>query len=177
MKYRMTAFIGLAAAVFVSLAAPTHADVPPELARAEAAVVESWLKAPLGVRRAVFVSRSPEVFGIYEPRASNRFRAGETLLVYAEPVGYGWKPVGGNRVEFGFSVDFVVKGRDGVILGGREDFARLVLQSYNRNREFMLSLSVDVTGAPPGDYVLSFRLRDIASAKTATFELPFTAAP
>lgn len=154
----------------------THAlaDVPQELTRAEAAVVAAWSKAPLGIRRAVFVASPPEGFGIYEPRSSNRFRPGETLLVYAEPIGFGWKSIGGDRVEFGFDVDFVVKERDGTIVGGKDKFARLVLQSRNRNREFMLKLSLNLTGAPPGDYVLQFRLRDIASDKSTSFELPFT---
>jgi len=164
------------AAALLMLGSHAFAETSPDLDRAEAAVVAAWIKAPLGVRRAFFVARPPEGFGIYERRPSNRFKPGETLFVYAEPVGFGWKPVGGDRVEFGFEVDFVIKKRDGTIIGGKDNFARLALQSHSRNREFMLKLSLDVAGVPSGDYVLQYRLRDIASDKSMSFELPFTIA-
>ena len=170
---RMMQALAVVAMAFL-VAFGANAQVPPELARAEAASIEAWTKAPLGVRRAVFVARAPDGFGIYAQRPSSRFKAGEALIVYAEPVGYGWKRIGGDRFEFGFDVDFVIKEQGGNILAGKEDFAHLALQSYNRNREFMLTLTLDISGAPPGNYVLQYRLRDIASNKTASFELPFT---
>jgi len=40
----------------------------------------------------------------------------------------------------------------------------------------MLTLTLDVSGADPGDYVLEYKLRDIASAKFTSFELPFNIA-
>jgi hypothetical protein len=144
-----------------------------EIEKRDAAVVEAWQTAPLTVRHAVFVSEHPTGFGIYKERASNIFKPGEKLAVYAEPVGYGWKRLGDGLFEFGFVVDFLVKSADGEILAGKQDFARLVQRSHVRNREFMLTLDLDLTGATPGNYVVQYALHDIASDKSTSFDLPF----
>jgi hypothetical protein len=118
-------------------------------------------------------SRSPHGFGLYQERASNVFKPGEALVTYAEPVGYGAKDAGNGLLEFGFAVDFLIKSPDGQVLTGQQDFARLTQQSHVRNLEFMLLLTLNVTGAPSGDYVVEYKLRDISGEKTTSFELPF----
>jgi hypothetical protein len=147
-----------------------------EFDRREAAVYEAWQQAPLTVRRAIFVSDHPEWYGMYTARPSNTFKPGEPLVAYAEPIGYGWKEISKDTYEFGFAVDFLLKRPDGSILAGKQDFAKLIKQTHVRNREFMLTLTLDVSGADPGDYVLEYKLRDIASAKSTSFELPFNIA-
>src|SRR5580704_1854003 len=141
--------------------------------RAMLAVLGAWEKTPLTVRRALFVSDHPHGFGLYQERASNVFKPGEALVTYAEPVGYGAKDAGNGLLEFGFAVDFLIKSPDGQILTGQQDFARLAQQSHVRNLEFMLLLTLNVTGAPSGDYVVEYKLRDISGDKTTSFELPF----
>ena len=37
----------------------------------------------------------------------------------------------------------------------------------------MVTLTLNVTGAPPGDYVVEYKMRDIAGEKSTSFELPF----
>ena len=128
---------------------------------------------PLSVRRAIFVAKKAQGFGQFEERSSNVFKAGEPLIAYAEPVGYGWKDVGNGMFEFGFAVDFLIKSPDGKILAGQQDFARLAERSHARNLEFMVTLTLNVTGAPPGDYVVEYKMRDIAGDKSTSFELPF----
>lgn len=100
---------------------------------------------------------------------------GEALVTYAEPVGYGAKDAGNGLLEFGFAVDFPdqIAGRPDPRLAGQQDFARLTQQSHVRNLEFMLLLTLNVSGAPPGDYVVEYKLRDISGDKTTSFELPF----
>jgi hypothetical protein len=144
-----------------------------EIDRRYAALLEAWEKTPLTVRRALFVSDHPHGFGLYQERASNVFKPGEALVTYAEPVGYGAKDAGNGLLEFGFAVDFLIKSPDGQILTGQQDFARLTQQSHVRNLEFMLLLTLNVTGAPSGDYVVEYKLRDISGEKTTSFELPF----
>jgi hypothetical protein len=129
------------------------------------------------VRRALFVADHPHGFGLYQERASNVFKPGEALVTDAEPVGYGAKDAGNSLLQFGFAVDFLIKSPDGQILTGQQDFARLTQQSYVRNLEFMPLLTLDVSGAPPGDYVGEYKLRDISGDKTTSFELPFKIAP
>jgi hypothetical protein len=37
----------------------------------------------------------------------------------------------------------------------------------------MVTLTMNVSGAPAGDYVLEYKLRDLASDKSAVINLPF----
>jgi hypothetical protein len=158
---------------FLALASAGQSQSLPEIDRREAALVEAWQKTPLTIRRAVFVSKHPDGFGMYAARETNIFKPGEQLVTYAEPVGYGWNVIGQGMYEFGFIVDFLIKQPDGKIVAGQQDFAKLARTSRVRNREFMLTLTLDVTGANPGDYVLEYKLRDITGDKSTSFELPF----
>jgi hypothetical protein len=155
------------------LAAPANAQTLQEIDKRDAAVIEAWNATPLSIRKAVFVSQHPNGYGEYAERPNNAFKQGEKLVAYAEPVGYGWKDAGDGKYQFGFTVDFVIKSPDGKVLGGQENFADLTQTSYARNREFMVILNLSLSDAPPGDYVVEYKLHDIASNKTATFSLPF----
>src|SRR5262245_19571021 len=117
------------------LAGGAHAQSLQEVEKRDAAVIEAWDKTPLTVRRAVFVSEHPKGFGQYVERKSKVFPAGEKLVAYVEPVGYGWKLAGDGGFEFGFAVDFLIKTPDGKVLAGQEDFAKLSEASRSRNRE------------------------------------------
>jgi hypothetical protein len=151
----------------------TYAAEADELSRSEAAYAAAWEQAPLKVRQAIFVTERPDGYGMYSQRPDNVFKQGEKLVTYAEPVGYGFKDIGNGNVEFGFQVGFVIKKPTGEILGGNENFARLTKTSHVRNREFMLTLTLDISDAPAGDYVLVYKLQDITGNKSTSFELPF----
>jgi hypothetical protein len=144
-----------------------------EIDKRDGAVIDAWRQTPLTVRRAVFVSRAAETFDNYDARQSNTFRSGEPLVAYIEPVAYGWKDSSDGFHEFGFAVDFVIKDSGGKVLAGQDNFANLVRKSRSRLREFFLTLTMNVNGAPPGDYVLEYKLRDIADGKLLVVDLPF----
>jgi hypothetical protein len=169
---QMMRFILAVLAVLLEISA-VEAQSLQEIDRRYAALVEAWEKTPLTVRRALFVADHPHGFGLYKERASNVFKPGEALVTYAEPVGFGAKDAGNGLLEFGFAVDFLIKSPDGQILTGQQDFARLTKQSHVRNLEFMLVLTLNVTGAPPGDYVVEYKLRDVSGDKSTSFEQPF----
>jgi hypothetical protein len=145
-----------------------------EINKREQAVVEAWEKTPLTVRRAIFVTEPPKSFGIYKPRSSSRFKSGDPIIVYAEPVGFGWKTVEDDQFEFGFNVDLIVKTAAGKLVGEQDNFAKLAMKSRYRNREFMIQLTLDLNNASAGDYLLDYRLHDLGAEKTTTLELPFT---
>ena len=169
MKYALA--VSLIAFVFCNAAA--QAQSFEELNKREAAVVEAWNAMPLTVRRAIFVEGHPDGFGQYVERPNNAFKKGDTLTTYAEPVGYGWKDLGGGVYQFGFKVDFLVKTADGKVIGGHEDFADLAMKSHAHNREFMVLLNLSLSNIEPGDYVIDYTLHDIASSKTYTISQPF----
>jgi hypothetical protein len=156
-----------------TLADAADAQTLEEIDKRMAAVGEAWAATPLTVRKVFFVAQRPDGFGQYVVRPNNVFKAGEKLVAYAEPVGYGWKDIGGGQYEFGFKVDFLIKTPDGKILTGQQDFADLVEKSLARNLEFMMVLTLDVSGAPAGDYVVEYTLRDRTGPKSTTVSLPF----
>lgn len=78
---------GLLAAMSAGLCSPGYADA---LDDAYAAYMDAWDAAPLSVRKAVFVDDAALGYGLYVERESNAFDAGEPLVVYLEPVGYGY---------------------------------------------------------------------------------------
>jgi hypothetical protein len=144
-----------------------------EIDKRQAAVIEAWQKTPLTIRRALFIEGEPHGFGLYQERSTKEFKPGEKIVVYAEPVGYGWKDAGQGMFELGFVVDFLIKSKDGEVLAGKENFMRIVTESHTRNMEFMVVLTLNMSSAPAGDYVVEYKLHDIASDKSATFEMPF----
>jgi hypothetical protein len=165
--------ISVALLLLLIAAAPGRAQTLQEIDRRDAAVFEAWNAAPLAVRKAIFVSEHPQGYGEYVERADNVFKPGEKLVAYAEPVGYGWKDIGKGEYEFGFKADFLIKSSDGKVLGGQEDFADLTQKSHERNREFMVVLTLSLSDAPPGEYLLEYKLRDVTGDKSTTFKMPF----
>ena len=170
MNKHVIAVCALAAAATVS---PLAAQTLDAIEEAEEAVVVVWERTPLVFRTAVIADTAPEGFGIYLERAHNEFAPGEPVIVYAEPVGYGWHENDDGTYTFGFDIDLLLKRPDGAVVGGQENFQHLELTSRVRNREFMLTLTLTVDGAPPGAYVVEYTARDIASDKQGVIALPF----
>ncbi len=137
------------------------------------AYIKQWLKTPLMVRNATFVSRPNGGYGKYTPRPDAVFKSGEEMLIYAEPLGYGWKKTD-DGYSIDFVVDFIVSSADGKVLGGRKAFQNMGLKSKVRNTEFFVSLTYTFSGIPPGDYLVSTTLNDRHSPKSVNFDLPFT---
>jgi len=166
----------MAAGMELGAATPLAARTLDELDTRQQAVIAAWEKGPLTQRRAVFVTAKPDLYGAYDERKSNVFKADEALLTYVEPVGYTWKPVGNGEFQFGVIVDFVVKSKDGKVLGGQEKLLTFTQKSRNKVQELMLNISLKLSGAPAGDYVVAYTIRDLNSPKASTFEQPFTIA-
>ena len=155
----------------LALASPAVAQTVQEVERKEAELVAAWEKTPLTVRNAVFVTEKAPIYGAYSARPAT-FKRGETLLVYMEPVGYGWQPQG-EEVVLGISLDVVLKSKDGKILGGQEKFLNYRQTSRHKLRELMLNVTLTLGQTPPGEYVAEFVARDLGG-KSGTVSLPFT---
>ena len=164
----------LAALLLVATAAQA---APPDfsaLETQERAIAETWARLPYAARNAQFVSRKAEVYGDYQPRASNVFAPGEKLLSYLEPVGYGYKPSGTDTHAFGVTVDFEILSPDGKVLAGQKKLLEQSMTSRFKNREFFINLTMSIDGAPAGSYVLAYIMTDAATGKTTRVEQPFT---
>lgn len=174
MKRMLAAF--LAAIGMGLMASGALAQSLEAIDKAEEAVMQAWNATPLTFRHMVFVGEAPQGFGVYKERANSTFNAGQQLVVYAEPVGYTHKDNGDGTYSFGFNVDLIVKSPSGEIVGGQESFQKLLLTSRAKNREFMLTLTLDLSDAPTGDYILEYKIHDLNSDKVGIISLPFTLA-
>jgi hypothetical protein len=131
-----------------------------------------WDQAPLGCRRSLWVAEKASGFGDYNPRETDIFSSGEAMLVYAEPIGFGWRK-SGEIWHAELVADIVIHSKDGGEIYHQSDFARLPVASRARIREFFVDLTYTLTGIPAGSYLLDTVLRDTNTAKQGTCTLPF----
>ena len=135
-----------------------------------------WQKSPIVFRKTLFVASDPAGYGIFDLRENSVFKAGEPLIVYAEPVGFGYGKDGGLST-INLSLDFEIRSKDGKVLGSQKEFSTASLRSRVQNREFMLKVVYTLNGVPAGDYEVVTTVNDKVSAKSGSFTLPFTIAP
>jgi hypothetical protein len=124
----------------------------------------------IGISQAILVTEPASGVGIYNPKADEKYKVGEPILIYAEPVGYGYGSAGDGLYSIGFAVDLKVMTETGEVLGEMPDLANLELTSRHQNREFQANLTYTLNGIPPGRYVLETTLRDKNSAKVGSFQ-------
>lgn len=184
--------LGLAAAIALLPSAATGGEIADAGSKAEALAAQGkylealdalstasdtiWQKSPIVFRKTLFVASDPGGYGIFDLRESNVFKPGEQLLVYAEPVGFGYGKDGALSV-IDLSLDFEIRGKDGKVLGSQKAFSASTLRSRVQNREFMLKVVYTLNGAPAGDYEVTTTVNDKVSGKSGSFTLPFTLAP
>lgn len=109
-------------------------------------------------------------YGIYNPRDTDRFKIGEPVLIYAEPIGFAHGSAGEGLFAIGFFVDLKVATEAGEILGELQNLTELDLASRYPNREFQANLTYNLEGLGVGRYVLTTTLRDKYSAKIGSFD-------
>jgi hypothetical protein len=139
---------------------------------ARTAAVEALKGAPLGFRRILFVADTPGGFAIYDPRPDNVFKPGEPLIVYTEPVGIAWQQ-DGDKISSKLVVDFELRSPDGQVLGGQKGFGEFTFTAREQPIDYMAHVTINLTGAPAGAYILGLTVRDANSGKAASADLPF----
>ncbi len=128
-------------------------------------------RMPFTVRKAVLVTRPVEGYGMYEARPDTRFRDGEPVLIYAEPVGF--RIEGDGPFRWSFAADVAIATPEGEVLTGRYDFGSWTFVSQEANLETFLMLTLEFGGLPPGSYRVIVNLRDrFAEGAAARFDLP-----
>jgi hypothetical protein len=132
-----------------------------------------WEKAPLSFRRALWVAEKRSGYGVYNPRENDVFTPGVPMLVYAEPIGFGWNQ-SGEIWRTDLVADVAIRTKEGKQLFAQDEFQKLQLASRVRNREFMVNFTYTLSGIMPGDYLLETTLRDQVTGKKGSFTLPFS---
>jgi hypothetical protein len=138
----------------------------------ESATDAFWAALPLGFSAAIFAD-DVRSHGNYAPRTEAKFRAGETALVYLEPVGFGWTAED-DSFKTNLEADVEIRSAKGAIFAQAEKFATFERTSRHKSRELDLRVRIALPQLKPGDYELMLTLRDVAAGKTATAILPFT---
>ncbi len=139
----------------------------------DAAVDAIWQASPLAFRKVVVVNSSAG-HGIYEERTDKTFKPDEKMMIYVEPIGFGYGTTGSTMI--GFKADLAIENTTGQVLGEAKDVFSLSTPSTPKKREFSMTLSFGVPFLRPGDYKAIFTVHDQNSDKTGTFEVPFTIA-
>ncbi len=129
---------------------------------------------PLTVRQAVFVTERPKAYGAYSPRQEPVFKPGELLITYVELIGLTWKSSGDGLEQANFSVDFEISEPNGKILAAQKSFGEFTFTGLIRNQELFTHLTLDITGAEPGDYLLKYTINDLVGERFTSFEQKFT---
>ena len=124
----------------------------------------------LAIGETALISEPASGDGIYNPRPDDKFKIGEPILIYAEPMGFGYGNPGEGLYSIGFFVDLKVMTEGGEVLGDLQNLTELDLTSRYPNREFQANLTYNLEGVPPGRYVLQTTLRDKNSPKLGSFE-------
>jgi hypothetical protein len=163
-----------AAAIALSLVGPAVAQDLARYEAAEAQAIAAWLEMPLTVRNAAFITGEAGGYGLNVPRPNAAFAPGEPIVMYAEPLGYGWRENDDGSFTFGLSIDLILRNGAGEVVAQRTEFQRAALTSQQRNREFFITLTLDLTNAPAGDYIAEYVVNDIVEDQSATISLPFT---
>jgi hypothetical protein len=162
--------LGLAAAQKL-FEAKRHVE---SLDRLQDAIETVWSAMPLTVRTAQLIEDA-RGYGSYAARASNVFKPDDTVKLYAEPLGYGFRR-NGDFHEAELAGDIALKTAGGQILLTQKDFARFPISSRRRVRELYLTISYAYRNLAPGDYAIVTTLRDVVSGKSANFEVPIKVA-
>ena len=143
------------------------------LAALTEAQAKLWDLSPMFVRKAFFVAAEPGGFGIYQARANSTFPKAEKLLIYAEPVGFGYNR-DGELYVVNITMDFDILNPAGKSVAAQKNFGVLGLTSQVPNREFFAKITYDFSGLNAGDYSVLTTLNDTVSGESVEITLPFT---
>jgi hypothetical protein len=105
-------------------------------------------------------------YGMYEERENNNiFRPGETIQLYAEPVGFGHQPIiddaGNTLYSIDLAADIIISDVNGNELATIEDLPISDIVSHRQNTELHLTLTLTQDGPfPVGDYIVSYIVYD-----------------
>lgn len=108
-------------------------------------------------------------YGVYEEKDSSTFQPGEEIVLYIEPVGFGYGTTDNgddgddnNQLHtINFSADFVISDTDGNVLTGQQGLPVSEIVSHHENKEVFIPFTITQTSPfPEGDYVITYTIHD-----------------
>jgi len=128
-----------------------------------------WVAPGLHFSKLMLVRVPATGFGSYEQRADNVYAVGESVLIYAEPAGYGYGDLGGGKFEIAFDLDLTITDPAGAVLAEIPNIIALVYPANGKPREFLANITYDLNGVTPGEYTLNTTFRDRHSGQSSSF--------
>ncbi|MGD8563946.1 MAG: hypothetical protein PVG03_15495 [Desulfarculaceae bacterium] len=143
------------------------------LVSAGEAVEAIWAKTPYHLDTVTLTQQKSDGYGQYDPKDNNVYPSGKsTIYIYMEPRAYKITQTKPGVFNFGLALDLYLLRPDGKVVFGKENFARLQKNSRRPNREFSVSVTVNLTNAPAGKYLLKLVARDKNSKGRAEARVP-----
>ena len=147
------------------------ADLTGAIKDARALLGLVWdMSLDISFSQALLVAAPAAGYGVYNPRETNVFGKGESIIIYCEPVGFGYGVEDGGVWSIGFNVDLQVLTEAGEVLGDVPSVTDLKLISRYQNREFQANITYDLNGLDAGRYRLITTLRDKNSTRSGSFD-------
>ena len=146
-------------------------DATGALDAARALFAQVWDAAPgLSFTQSSLVAENATGYGVYNPRADNRFKMGEPILIYCEPVGFAYGAPGAGLYSVNFVVDLQVLDASGNQLADAPGATEFNMTSRHQNREVQANITYRLDGLQSGQYTLVTTLRDKNSLKAGSFQ-------
>jgi hypothetical protein len=176
----LLALLALAAPAQSGTVAETAAEIESKIAAADLTGAITDARALLGLvwdmsleisfSEALLVAAPAAGYGVFNPRETNVFKKGESIIIYTEPVGFGYGVEDDGVWSIGFDVDLQVLTEAGEMLGDVPSVTDLKLISRYQNREFQANITYDLNGLEAGRYRLITTLRDQNSTRSGSFD-------
>ncbi len=142
-----------------------------ELQAAKQQFLAVWNNTAFTSQFDVFVAEgSHSGYGIYREHVpANVFRPGETIVLYMEPVAFGYQPVTdednvnntATLYRINMTADYIISDSAGTVLATIEDIPAGEIISHNKNTEFSLTLTLSQEEPfPVGDYMITYVVHD-----------------
>lgn len=141
---------------------------------ARAALLAVWAELPLTIRNVAITDGAPAGYGNYAVHDGNSFSPGDTIHIYAEVLGYGWKDNGDGTWSQLLDADLALLDADGTTIASKPKFLTTDTRSRQQLLESDLAFNVTLSGFGPGAYKLQFAVHDRTSSKETQFEVPVT---
>ncbi|WP_298958689.1 hypothetical protein [uncultured Roseibium sp.] len=133
----------------------------------------AWNASELAFTTVSFSEDASTGYGKYTPLDAAKFADGDTINVYAEPVGYGFQE-SADGYAYELTASYRLLNLSGQVLAEQSNFASFSGNSRSKKRELSAALSFQFSGLPAGDYQLETSFSDEFGGKKAAFNLPFT---
>lgn len=146
-------------------------DFPGAVEAGRAVIDQLWQASPgLTFTQALLVAQNATGYGVFNPRENNVFKQGEPILIYCEPMGFGYGEPGAGLYSVNFAIDLQVLDALGNELAKAPGATEFNMTSRHRNREVQANITYRLDGLPVGRYTLITTLRDKNSPRTGAFQ-------